>query len=165
MRRISHGQAQDSTAVCNAVAHWLAARTNLKTIAVFSALRGEVDLADLVANHPDRTWVYPKVAGEFLTFHPVKNPALELVTGAFGILEPIATPAAVVPIDQIDAFFCPGIAFSRDGGRLGRGRGFYDRMLAQARPDALKIGVCFANQLVPDTFSQVHDIQMDTVIC
>ena len=50
------------------------------------------------------------------------------------------------------------------GGRLGRGRGFYDRMLAKARPDALKLGICFEIQLVADTFPEPHDVRMDHVI-
>lgn len=158
-----HEESGDSRSVCEAVYHWLAKRPNLQTIAVFTALPGEPDLADLVARHPDRRWVYPRVFGDHLAFHAVKKPALELAAGAFGILEPCPTLAEVA-VDQIDVFLCPGIAFDPHGGRLGRGRGFYDRMLAQARPDAIKIGVCFPNQIVPDTFPEPHDIHMDAVV-
>lgn len=163
MRRISRGHSHDSKSVCGAVYHWFAGHPGLKTVAVFSALPGEPDLAELVARHPDHRWVYPKVDGHHLTFHAVKNPALELAPGAFGIPEPIPSLAEVA-IAEIDAFLCPGLAFDSRGGRLGRGRGFYDRMLAQARPDALRIGVCFPNQIVPDTFPEPHDIHMDAVI-
>lgn len=163
MRLVPHGEIRDSAVVCETVHRWLANQPSVKTVAVFSALPGEVDLSDLVARHPDHRWVYPKVDGDHLTFHTVKNPAVELGAGAFGILEPI--PAlAEISIAQIDAFFCPGIAFDPHGGRLGRGRGFYDRMLAMARPDALKVGVCFPNQIVPDTFPQPHDVHMDAVV-
>jgi len=96
-------------------------------------------------------------------FHAVKNPDLELVPGAFGILEPSPT-LPVVDLAKIDVFLCPGLAFDSHGGRLGRGRGYYDRLLARARPDAYKIGVCFPHQLVPETFTEPHDIHMDLVI-
>lgn len=142
---------------------WLAAQPGLRTLAVYAALPGEVDLTELIARHPERTWVYPRVAGEDLIFHAVGNPVSDLVAGAFGVREP--SPALTeIPIGVIDAFLCPGLAFDEHGGRLGRGRGFYDRMLAGARPGALKVGVCFANQIVPNTFQEPHDVRMDRVV-
>jgi 5-formyltetrahydrofolate cyclo-ligase len=142
----------------------LSARPELRTIAVFSALPGEPDLTELTClPRPGLRWVYPRVDGEHLTFHIVADPAQDLIPGAFGILEPAPGLTEVQP-SEIDAFFCPGLAFDPQGGRLGRGRGFYDRLLAQARPAALKIGVCFAHQLVPNTHSEPHDIAMDIVI-
>ncbi len=163
MRNLSHGNPGDSRLVCDAAVRWLSQRSALQTIAVFSALPGEPDLSEIAAGLPGRRFVYPKVAGDHLTFHAVANPAVELAPGAFGILEPIPS-LAEVPALEIDAFFCPGIAFDPCGGRLGRGRGFYDRLLAQARPDALKIGICFPSQIVPDTFPEPHDIHMDAVL-
>jgi 5-formyltetrahydrofolate cyclo-ligase len=141
------------------LAKWLLARPALRTVAIYSALAGEVDLTALRHHHPQLNWVYPKVGGHHLTFHPGDR----LQPGAHGILEP-AEGSPEVPLDQIDAFFCPGLAFDKSGHRLGRGRGFYDRLLAQARPDALKIGVCFPFQIVPNTFPEPHDVIMDEVI-
>lgn len=164
MRRMLRENPTDSRTVCKAVCRWLATRPALQTIAVYSALPGEVDLSELVARHPDHRWVYPRIDGHSLTFHPVRNPERELVAGPFGIREPSATLPAI-PIAHIDAFLCPGLAFDARGGRLGRGRGFYDRVLAQARPDAQKAGLCFPCQIVPDTFAEPHDIHMDEVIC
>lgn len=159
MRQILRDHETDSAPVCEALHRWLAARPALRTIAVYSPLPGEVDPSAAIARHPELRWVYPKVAGHRLTFHTGEN----LTAGSFGILEPHPdTPE--VPLREIDAFLCPGLAFDQDGGRLGRGRGFYDRLLANARPDALKIGICFPQQLVEDTFSEPHDIRMDAVI-
>jgi len=93
----------------------------------------------------------------------VEDPCAGLSPGAMGILEPLPH-LPQVGIAEIDAFLCPGLAFDARGGRLGRGKGFYDRMLARARPDALKMGVCFPQQLVPDVFAQEHDIPMDGVL-
>lgn len=160
MRQNLRGHAHDSDAACAALAKWLLVRPALRTVAIYSALPGEVDLTALRQLLPHLHWAYPKVHGHHLTFHPVD----QLHPGAHGILEP-AEGSPEIPLHQIDAFFCPGLAFSRSGHRLGRGRGFYDRLLAQARPDTLKVGVCFPFQIVPDTFPEPHDVIMDAVIC
>lgn len=146
-----------------AVGRWLAGQPRLLTIAAYAAMPGEVDLAGLLAEQPGRRWVFPRISGHGLIFHRVRNAADDLCPGPWGILEPSPT-LPEIPVADIDAFLCPGLAFDPAGGRLGRGRGFYDRLLASARPDALKIGVCHAGQLVPDTFPEAHDIAMDLVI-
>jgi 5-formyltetrahydrofolate cyclo-ligase len=163
MRRLRHGQPGESQAVCETLARLLADRPAWRTIATFSPIRGEVDLSPLADRLPDRHWLYPRVSGDDLTFHLVCDPERDLIPGAFGILEP--PPALpVIAHGLIDAFLCPGLAFDPRGGRLGRGRGFYDRTLSLARPNAAKIGVCFPDQLVPDTFPEDHDIHMDEVV-
>jgi len=144
---------------------WLRGQPALRRIAVFAPLPGEPDLLPLLSVLPDRTWCFPRVVdADQLAFHAVKDPALSLRPATLGILEPIPeTPG--ISIARIDAFICPGLAFDRTGGRLGRGRGYYDRMLSEARPDAVKVGACFACQLVDSTFPESHDIPMDIVIC
>lgn len=164
MQRLLRETRQSSQPVLAALERWLAGHPGHLTIAVFSALPGEVDLADLVAGHSGLTWVFPRVDGKELVFHRVKNPETDLLLGAFGIREP-SRASPVVTAAEVDGFFCPGLAFDLQGGRLGRGKGFYDRALASTRPNALKIGVCFPCQIVPDTFCQAHDIRMDEVLC
>ncbi len=163
MRRLLREIDHDPRAIHAAVAGWLADHPGLRTIAVFRALPGEVDLTEITARHGDRRWVYPRVSGDDLVFHAVEDPVADLSPGTMGIREPLPHLPRV-EVDEIDAFFCPGLAFDARGGRLGRGRGFYDRMLARARPDALKIGVCFPQQLVPDTFARSHDVPMDGIL-
>lgn len=149
----------DSAAACEALEKWLATQPSLRTIAVYYPLPGEVDFSSVLTKYPAIKWVFPRIQGYHLTFHL----GGDLVPGPFGIHEP-AEHSPEVPLREIDAFICPGLAFDPSGHRLGRGRGFYDRLLAQARPDALKIGVCFPFQLVSDTFPEPHDIRMDTVL-
>jgi len=57
----------------------------------------------------------------------------------------------------------PGVAFDSQCHRLGRGKGFYDRLLPQI-PHAVKIGVCFDHQIVEELPSEPHDVLMDLVI-
>ena len=163
MRQLLRSLNASSQPVCAALHTWLGQHPDLKTIAVFSALPGEVNLLEFITRHPQIIWVYPRIDGHTLAFHAVKNPSTDLILGNFGIMESSPTHQ-LIPESEIDAFICPGLAFDKNGGRLGRGKGFYDRILINARPDALKIGVCFPEQLVPETFSEPHDIHMDAVI-
>jgi 5-formyltetrahydrofolate cyclo-ligase len=66
--------------------------------------------------------------------------------------------------DKIDLIVVPGLAFSRDGHRLGRGGGFFDRLLAGPAAAAYKLGVCFDFQLLESIPIEPHDIVMDTVV-
>ncbi len=149
---------------CAPLHRWLAQHPQIRTIAAYSALPGEIDLSSFIAAYPEIHWAFPRVIGATLKFHQVTNPPDGLVSGQYGIFEP--SPALPeIEVNQFDAFLCPGLAFDPIGGRLGRGKGFYDRILAHARPDALKIGVCHHFQLVTDTFSEDHDILMNQVFC
>lgn len=163
MRQLMPDPPPDSAPACAALDAWIRDQPNLRTLAVFAALPGEVSLLEFITRHPEIRWAYPRVLSDQLVFHAVKNPQTDLLPGNFGIAEPSPT-LPEIPAREIDAFLCPGLAFDASGGRLGRGKGFYDRILATARPGALKIGVCFPGQLVPDTFSEPHDVRMDRVI-
>ena len=131
-------------------------------VAAYMALPGEVDLSELFGQ-VDKAWVFPRVRGENLSFHRVKNIDQEMQFGAFGIMEP-KDGLDEVCVNEVDIFLCPGIVFDRSGGRMGRGKGFYDRMLEKARPSALKIGVCFPFQIVDEIVMESHDVRMDQVI-
>jgi 5-formyltetrahydrofolate cyclo-ligase len=63
-----------------------------------------------------------------------------------------------------DLVLVPGLAFSRAGHRLGRGGGFYDRLLAGRARGAVKIGVCFSLQLHDEVPTEKHDVVLDVVI-
>lgn len=161
LRIEEHGEG-DSLAVVEEVAGYLKERSYLKVIAVYAALPGEVDLKALLSL-VGCMWVFPKVEGEELSFFQVKSFEDDLIPGAYGILEPREGLAAV-EISRIDLFLCPGLGFDVRGGRIGRGRGFYDRMLERARPGAVKLGVCFGHQIVDEVEMEHHDVRMNGVI-
>ena len=141
---------------------YLVERPALQSIAAFSPLKGEVDLLPLL-DRVDRTWAFPRVKGEEITFYHVTDPNLDLVAGAYGILEP-RDGLRECPVEKIDLFLCPGLGFDLRGGRIGRGMGFYDRELSRARADAVKLGVCFGFQLVDEVQMEDHDVRMDGII-
>ncbi len=92
----------------------------------------------------------------------------ELVIGKWKILEPPRErweePKKIVQPDQIDMVIVPGVAFSRDGGRMGNGQGYYDRLLERVQPDCLLVGLCYECQLFDDLIVSPHDVFMDKVV-
>jgi 5-formyltetrahydrofolate cyclo-ligase len=64
----------------------------------------------------------------------------------------------------VDVVILPGVAFSRSGARLGQGGGWYDRFLAQIRPDCVVVGVAFAEQIVDDLPVEDHDVAVHHVV-
>jgi len=87
----------------------------------------------------------------------------DLVRGAYGILEPCAKLAARKSAASMDVIFVPGLGFTPDGWRLGRGGGHYDRLLAGA-PKAIKIGLAFKEQIVKTLPLEKHDQRLDLVL-
>lgn len=133
-----------------------------RVIAAFAALPGEPDLRPLDWGGA-KTILLPRVDGEILVFHRVVD-TKHLKPGAFGVLEP--DPAQCPTADPATAalIFIPGLAFTSDGRRLGRGRGYYDRLLATLPESVLRVGVCFPDQIVADLPREPHDEQVDVVL-
>lgn len=86
-----------------------------------------------------------------------------LTSGAFGIWEPVPTPARFVSPEAFDLVLVPGLAFDLDGGRLGRGAGFYDRFLATLSPKTRLVGVALDEQIVPKTPRDIFDLPIDAL--
>jgi 5-formyltetrahydrofolate cyclo-ligase len=163
MRRLVKTLPQDSPTVLQILRDWITRHPQVKIISTYAPLPGEVDLTPLVTEFANLRWVFPRVEQSELVLHEVSDPSLDLEPGAFDIREP-KPDLTVVNLFHVDAFLCPGLAFDDYGGRLGRGRGFYDRLLEHARRDAFKLGICHTEQLVPHTYGESHDVAMDLVI-
>lgn len=91
----------------------------------------------------------------------------ELSPAPFGLLEPPpdlrADPAREVNPDDVDLFVVPGVAFDREGGRLGHGRGYYDGLLARARAEAPFVAAAFECQLVERVPMTPRDVPVDMI--
>jgi 5-formyltetrahydrofolate cyclo-ligase len=135
------------------------------TVALYAPKGSEVDPGALDAALRARgvTIVYPRIVDgqRLLSFH--RAGLDELVVARFGLREPRADDATRVALDQIAAFVVPVLAFDRDGGRIGWGHGHYDATLAAA-PNALRVGLAFACQLVDHIDHEPHDIRLHHVI-
>jgi len=106
---------------------------------------------------------YPKVNGENLSLILVNDPT-ELVASRWQLREPVMREPNLQAVDKIDLLLVPGLAFSHGGARLGRGGGFYDRLLARESVRAFKLGVCFDMQAFAELPVESHDIAVDAVV-
>lgn len=86
---------------------------------------------------------------------------VEILSGKFGIREPAPTCVAI-PLRDLDLVLVPGVAFARDGHRLGRGKGFYDRLLQHFTGQ--KIGIAFDEQIVEAIPAEKNDVRMDWIL-
>ena len=99
--------------------------------------------------------ILPVVTGDELELRVYAGPQ-DLAIGSYGIAEPTGAPFT----DYLAVI--PGVAFDRYGHRLGRGKGYYDRLLPQI--PAPKVGICFPFQLIEEVPAEAFDFRMDTII-
>lgn len=130
-------------------------------ILLYYALADEVDTSVLLdeALRMHKQVLLPVVVGDDLVLRRYESRD-SLKEGAFGILEPQG--ATFTEYNKIDLAIVPGMAFDADGHRLGRGKGYYDRLLP--RLSSCRVGICFPFQLLPNVPSEAHDVLMDCVV-
>lgn len=105
-------------------------------------------------------------SGELELFH--LESLSELAEGRYGILEPLPelrerAEKQLQPA-ELDAVLVPGVAFDKTGGRLGHGKGYYDKLLKNVRPGCRLIGVAFESQIFEQIPMHEHDVWMDQVV-
>ncbi len=116
--------------------------SKFQTVAVYRPFKDEVSLSDLQKEYPQIQWLYPQ-----------KNPGFSEESND-----------STHPIEEIDLFLVPGVTFDHQLRRLGRGLGFYDKVLSQVNK-ALKIGVSWSVQISSEPLpEEEHDIRMDACV-
>ncbi len=156
-------RAEKSCAIVAAIAaHPAFARR--QRVALFAALPGEPDV-EWLWETGSRVFCYPRIAGETIEFVQTVSPA-ELAPATWNprVREPAATSTSVIAPADLEFILVPGLAFTRDGQRLGRGGGFYDRFLAQLPASTVKFGVCFDLQMIAELPAEPHDQRVDAVV-
>ena len=127
-----------------------------RTVALYAPIRGEVPTRDILtaALGDGKMVCYPlsHVHGRILSFRAITSEA-ELEPGRLGVREPTSA-SELIPVDQIDLFVVPGLGFSKEGKRLGRGGGYYDATLKAASPRSRRVGLAFMDQMVDDAPGQ-----------
>lgn len=144
-----------SEAVINGMRAWLLPDDG-PTVLVYMAMGDEINLQALVDSEHGVRFVAartPDRGGE-LSVHELGGP---LEVHRMGFLQPHGSARVVSP-DEIDVALLPGLAFDLFGTRLGRGAGYFDRLLRATRPSSRLVGVAPAELIVDRLPSEAHDI-------
>jgi 5-formyltetrahydrofolate cyclo-ligase len=138
-----------------------------RVVMLYAAVTGEVPTHRIAEALKARgaTLVYPRCLpeGREMTLHAVASTAELAISTRFGILEPPADSPAMA-VDEVDLALVPGLAWDRRGHRLGRGAGFYDRLLGHPRWRGFRCGLFFAAQEVPRIPSDPWDAPLDAIV-
>lgn len=130
--------------------------------------RNEVKTDSLIKNYlHQRKHVYIPVTNPKdyrLTVSELKNPEQDLQVTGFGLLEPKDEALRPTPPQKLDLVIVPGVAFDREGYRIGFGAGYYDRFLPLLQKNAVLISLVYDFQLIPHVPRESHDLSVDWII-
>ena len=153
-------------ATFHSLLEYATARTVLYYVDARSEVRTRFDLPTALASGKKVVVPWCNDAGELELFYLEGMEELEL--GMYRILEPLAglrrKPEKQVAVADLDLVMVPGVAFDERGGRIGHGKGYYDKLLQNARPDCPLVALAFECQIVPEVPMGQYDIYMDKVI-
>lgn len=148
-----------SALICKQIESWPAFQ-EAEIILTYLPFKGEVDLTQLLTEFPNKVWAVPRIKpGGLMDFH--RYDPDRLVRHAYGMLEPDPDCPIISP-QQVQLALVPGLAFNREGWRLGYGGGFYDRFLENYR--GISAGITYQALLLDHVPHAEHDIAMQHVI-
>lgn len=151
----------------------LSAFRQARCVLIYLSIRGEVETDGLVQAALDagKTVCVPVIdprSGE-LKLSRLPGLDIEFEEGPFDIREPASRFLQWMPPEEVDLVIMPGLAFDREGGRIGYGKGYFDRLLDRLNPDAFRVGLAFDFQIY-DSLPQgpsdrrVHSIITETQV-
>ena len=157
-------RAQLSRAVCRRFRR-MAAVGRARTLFCFASFRSEVETLDILrwALRRGLITTVPHVLGPRHMVAVRISDVCDLAPGYCGIPEP-HHELPVVSAETIDVAVLPGAAFDGEGGRMGYGGGYYDAFLRRLRPDAVRIGLAFEEQIVGCVPCEPHDQRAHLIV-
>ena len=134
-----------------------------KTVWLYAALPDEVDLTTLMhdAEQHAKRILLPVIDGNNLQIRHY-DPQYMATDNKYNIMEPTTHCPMLSNLDEIDLAIIPGRAFTREGLRMGRGKGYYDRILATL--SCTKWGVAFACQMMEQLPTDPWDVPLDRIV-
>lgn len=133
-----------------------------QVVLLYWSMSDEVQTHSFVERwYKEKTLLLPCVDGDDLRLRQYTGAECMTAGEQFGIGEP--TGREWVDLDAVEMIVVPGVAFDQEGNRMGRGRGFYDRLL-KSTPQAVKVGVAYDFQILDHIPTEPHDVKMDQII-
>lgn len=131
------------------------------SVALFASLPDEPSTEEFLHRwYGVKRLLLPRIVGDDMEFCDYEPDSMR--AGAYGIAEPASSQP--VAVEDIDFMILPGRAFTPEGWRLGRGKGYYDRYMAKEGFRAFTVGVCFAVQVVEHLPLSPYDKRVDKII-
>ncbi len=136
-----------------------------KVIMFYCSVKYEVKTEEVISRalRDNKIVVLPKMVSGDIIPCAIREPGKDLKMNSYGIREPIDELVGNIGFKDIDLVFVPGLAFSLDGKRLGRGAGYYDRFLPKLKSDSLSAGLAFDCQIVEYVPQDEHDVPLSMV--
>lgn len=158
-------RAQKSTAICASI-ETIPQYTEAKSILFFMPFKGEVDISPLLhkAMKLGCKCALPKCeADRKLRLFVLSDLKCDITPGTYGIMEP-KDCLSECSVDEFSVIIMPGVAFDRQGNRIGYGAGYYDRLLASAGKNILTIAPAFSLQIFTQVPQGCYDVPVDFVV-
>jgi len=165
---MSHAERHDKSALIQSKLLNDALYSNAKTILAYASFGTEVETTEILEAclRNGKYLILSRINSKdkSMSLHQVSNLSRDLDLNKYGIPEP-RPDAPVVDLAAVDVILAPGLAFSESGERLGRGQGYYDRLLDR-KPAAKTIGLAFDLQIFPSGHFETlpHDLKVNGVI-
>ncbi len=165
VKELSPTQRQELSEAARKQLSFQCAWGDARAILFYSPLPDEIDLSPLMgeALAAGCKVALPRFIPETGVYaaYEITHPTTQCIRGTFNILEP-SHECPVFPLNRLDLVLVPGVGFDQSGHRLGRGRGFYDRLLISA--SGVKCGVAFDEQLVEKLPVESHDVRLNYIL-
>lgn len=136
------------------------------TVLLYAALPLEANVWEIIQKRPQFRYALPRVISDSdsLECHAFTNRGVDLLVGAFGIEEPRPEVCPSVELTELNLIIAPALALTPNGKRLGKGGGYYDRLLGDPDLSATIVAVGFDCQVFDDLPMEPHDQSVDVVI-
>ncbi len=165
LKRVMPAQRVAASGRARALLQQQAVWRQAKSVLFYAPLPEEPDLWPLLSDAlgAGKTIALPRFVPEDNSYIAceVREPARDVEPGRYGIREPVER-CAEFPSNRLDLILVPGVAFDLHGRRLGRGKGFYDQLLAVVR--GTSCGVAFDEQIVGEIPVEPHDAELDCIL-
>ena len=155
-------QSAASAAICRAIQQtreWREARL----VCAFIPMKSEPDIRPLWSGESGPAFCFPRSHGGGIELIRVDDLAL-LAQAAWHLAAPEFDACPRADFSSVDLILVPGLAFTPGGHRLGRGAGFYDRLLERCTSRQRTLGVCLHHRLLPELPTEAHDQRVERVI-
>ena len=139
-----------------------------KTICIYVSFGSELDTSEIIKNALKNGKIVgvPIIDETNMNFYKINSIEEIKNENKFGIREPNKNKENIISPKRIDLIIIPGICFDLENNRVGFGKGYYDKYLANEELTAVKIGICFKEQILKNKLmtTDIYNIKMDKVL-